>query len=127
MSKQRIAVPAVHPGGLNALTSAHFGHCDVFVLVDVEEGQIVREQNLSNPGHAGGGCLVPVQMLAEQEVDVIISGGMGHGPRMGFQQAGIKVFLGRESTVKQAVEDYLQGKLTEMSERHLCRGGGHCS
>lgn len=127
MGKQRIAVPAMNPGGLNAQTSAHFGHCDVFVLVDIEDGKIVSEENVPNGGHSQGGCLVPVNLLAEHKADAIIAGGMGLRPRVGFQNAGIKVFLGQGATVKEAVENYLAGNLTEMPEQGLCSGGGHCS
>ena len=35
MKKGRIAVPSIDEGGLNGQRSGHFGHCDVFTLVDV--------------------------------------------------------------------------------------------
>lgn len=127
MGKQRVAVPAMSPGGLDALISAHFGHCDVFVLVDIEDGKIVGQENVPNVDHSEGGCLVPVNLLAEHKTDAIIAGGMGLRPRVGFHNAGIKVFLGQGATVKEAVENYLAGNLTEMPAQGLCSGGGHCS
>ncbi|NLC77992.1 MAG: dinitrogenase iron-molybdenum cofactor biosynthesis protein [Clostridia bacterium] len=127
MSKQRVAVPAMGQGGLEADVSAHFGHCDVFVLVDIADGKIVSQQNVANVDHSEGGCLVPVNILAQHGTDAIIAGGMGLRPRMGFENAGIKVYMGQGTTVKEAIEHYLQGNLVEMSPEGVCRGGGHCS
>ena len=40
MKDGRIAIPSVGTGGLDGQRSGHFGHCDVFTFVDVEEGEI---------------------------------------------------------------------------------------
>lgn len=123
MSKQRVAVPAMLPGDLNSHASAHFGHCDVFALVDIENGQIVKEEALPNVEHAQGGCLVPVRYLESHGVNAIIAGGMGHRPLIGFQDAGVKVFIGKGRTVKESLEGFLKGELEEMTDRSVCGGG----
>jgi predicted Fe-Mo cluster-binding NifX family protein len=127
MSKERVAVPAMAPGGLEAPISAHFGHCEVFVLADIEDGNIVNSQNVANGGHAEGGCMVPVNLLAQHGATAIVAGGMGLRPRMGFENVGIKVFMGQGTTVQEALENYLKGSLEEMSLQGVCSGGGHCS
>lgn len=127
MSKERVAIPAMNPGGLEAPISGHFGHCDVFVLADIEDGNLVNSQNLPNGDHSEGGCMVPVNILAQHGVSAVIAGGMGLRPRMGFQNAGIKVFMGQGATVKEALDNYLKGSLEEMSLQNVCSGGGHCS
>ena len=38
MALVRIAVPSEGQGGLDGLRAGHFGHCDVFTLVDIEDG-----------------------------------------------------------------------------------------
>ena len=35
MQTKTVAIPSQHPGGLEALRSGHFGHCDVFTLVKI--------------------------------------------------------------------------------------------
>ena len=35
----KIAIPSVLPGGLEAQVGAHFGHCDCYTLVDVEDNR----------------------------------------------------------------------------------------
>ncbi len=54
--------------------SAHFGRCGAYALVDIEDGRIVDQKVVANPGHEPGA--IP-QYLHGQGVDSIICGGMG--------------------------------------------------
>jgi predicted Fe-Mo cluster-binding NifX family protein len=54
----------------------HFGHCVHFLIYDVENGKIIKEESIPNPGHKPG--FLP-NFLADRGVNVIISGGMGGG------------------------------------------------
>ena len=42
----RIAIPSVQPGGLDAEVGAHFGHCDLYTLVDVDDNNQKRRSFL---------------------------------------------------------------------------------
>ena len=90
-NKVRIAVPSVSPGGLNAVSSGHFGHC------------------------------VPVNLLAENGVQVLLVNGIGMRPLMGFQQAGINVYGGAVGTVEFVVNEFLQGNLSSVGENDVCK------
>ena len=46
MKNGRIAIPSNGKGGLDATRSGHFGHCDVFTFIDVENGEINKFQRL---------------------------------------------------------------------------------
>jgi predicted Fe-Mo cluster-binding NifX family protein len=61
----RLAVPSNNPGGLEAGRSDHFGHCDLFTLVDIRDNKIVEVETVSNQEHGAGGCMVPVQFLKD--------------------------------------------------------------
>ena len=123
MSYERIAVPSMIPGGLKAQRSGHFGRCDMFTLVDIEDGKIINVNKASNVEHSEGGCLVPVNLLAGFDVNVIVVGGMGMRPLLGFKDAGIKVYLGTGDTVEDCITGYIEGKLAPMGEESVC--GGH--
>ena len=102
----RYAVP-VSGGGL----SAHFGHCEHFALIDVDEGgkKIVGKELVSSPGHQPG--LLP-QWLAEQGVSVVIASGMGSRAQGLFQQNHIQVIIGAlEDDPEKAVLNYLNDRL----------------
>jgi predicted Fe-Mo cluster-binding NifX family protein len=120
-----IAIPSTHPGGLEAPLGEHFGHCDLYTLVTAENGQIKEVKVIPNVPHQQGGCMAPVQHLAQNGVQQLIAGGMGFRPLMGFNQAGIDVYHGGNAqTVGQAVEAMLAGELSVFRQEHTC-GGNH--
>ena len=121
--RQIIAIPSENPGGLDAAVGAHFGHCDIYTLVRMEERKIAEVKTLPNKGHEHGGCMVPVQRLADQNVTQLIAGGMGMRPLMGFSQKGITVFRGNGvQTVGEAVQALLAGQLQQFGQDHTCKG-----
>ncbi|MEJ2660122.1 MAG: NifB/NifX family molybdenum-iron cluster-binding protein [Desulfobacteraceae bacterium] len=122
---QVIAVPSENPGGLDSGLGAHFGHCDLYTLVTLENGKVADVKVLPNIPHQQGGCMAPVQHLASNGVNQLIAGGMGLRPLMGFNQVGIEVYYGGGvQTVRQAVEAMLSGQLPQFKQEHTCGGGG---
>ena len=123
--KTIIAVPSSMPGGLDASLGAHFGHCDLYTLVTVNEEGIESVEVIPNVPHQQGGCMAPVQYLAGKGTRKLIAGGMGLRPLMGFNQVGIEVYFGGDAaTVGEAVGALIDGKLPQFSQQHTCGGGG---
>ena len=87
----RIAIP-VTDGKL----SAHFGHCEEFAVVDVDEQtkQIANIEKLLPPDHEPG---VLPKWLGEQKADVIIAGGMGQRAQQLFNQNQVEVLVGADA------------------------------
>ena len=125
MRNGRIAVPSNGNGGLDATRSGHFGHCAVFTIIDVENGEIKKVSTLQNQEHVQGGCMVPVNLLASHNVKALVVGGIGMRPLMGFKQAGINVYHdAQRPEIKPVVEDLIAGKLPEITDDQVCGGGG---
>jgi len=125
MRNGRIAVPSNGSGGLGATRSGHFGHCDAFTFIDVENGEIKKVSTIQNQEHVQGGCMVPVNLLASHNVKALVVGGIGMRPLMGFKQAGIEVYHDSQRTeIKPVVEDLIAGKLPEITDDQVCGGGG---
>jgi predicted Fe-Mo cluster-binding NifX family protein len=121
MFNGRVAVPSVEKGGINGVRSGHFGHCDVFTLIDVEEGKIKNISIIKNETHAQGGCMVPVNLLEKHKVNALIVGGIGMRPLMGFRHAGIDVYYEpQESKIKPLVEDLIEGRLNLIRNNQVC-------
>lgn len=102
----RIAIP-ITDGKL----SAHFGHCEQFVLVDVNEQtrEIAKVTKLQPPVHQPG---VLPRWLGEQKADVIIAGGMGQRAQQLFAQNNIKVIVGAPNqSVEELSSAYLDNTL----------------
>ena len=90
--------------------TAHFGHCQEFALVDVEDNKIKNKETLVPPPHEPG---VLPKWLHDQGADVIIAGGMGGRALDLFAQNNIKVIVGAsalapEELVKQYLDNSLQ-------------------
>jgi predicted Fe-Mo cluster-binding NifX family protein len=126
MEKGRIAVPSDGKGGIDGQRAGHFGHCDVFTIIDVDGGKITNISTLENGDHSQGGCMVPVNLLAQNNVNAIIVGGIGMRPLMGFRQSGIDVYYENKCReIKTVVDELIAGKLTIISNDQTCGGGGH--
>jgi predicted Fe-Mo cluster-binding NifX family protein len=125
MKNGRIAVPSNGEGGLGGTRSGHFGHCDVFTIVDVEEGKIKEVSTIKNQEHVQGGCMVPVNLLSQNHVNALVVGGIGMRPLMGFRQVGINVFHDdQRPEIEPVVMDLIAGKLAEIRNDQVCGGGG---
>ena len=89
----------------------HFGHCDVFALVDTDSdgGKIVSRKDVTPPPHEPG---VLPKWLHEQGVHVILAGGMGQRAQQLFVQNNIKVVCGAPvDTPENLVTAYLNQTL----------------
>jgi predicted Fe-Mo cluster-binding NifX family protein len=125
MKNGRIAIPSTGQGGLNGMRSGHFGHCDVFTFIDVEDGEIKNVSTIRNQEHVQGGCMVPVNLLAQHKVSALVVGGIGMRPLAGFRQVGISVYHDdQRPEIKPVVEDLIPGKLQEIKDDQVCGGGG---
>ncbi|OIP93605.1 MAG: dinitrogenase iron-molybdenum cofactor biosynthesis protein [Syntrophobacteraceae bacterium CG2_30_61_12] len=124
MKNTVVAIPSSLPGGLEAALGAHFGHCDLYTLVEVVDGQVKNVKTLPNVPHQQGGCMAPVNHLAQNGVNILIAGGMGMRPLMGFNQVGINVLYGAGArTVGEAVNAFLSGTLQQFTSEFTCGGG----
>ncbi|MBU1238154.1 NifB/NifX family molybdenum-iron cluster-binding protein [Myxococcota bacterium] len=114
----KIAVPVE-----NGVLSAHFGHCEHFALITVNEaGVITEEESVDAPQHQPG--LFP-RWLSSLGADVIIAGGMGQMARQLFEQNNIEVVAGAPTQApKTLVESFIKG--TMGTNDAPCEGGhGH--
>jgi len=104
--KMRIAIPVAQER-----LSQHFGHCDQFAIFDIDDNlkKVTNRNNRIPPAHAPG--ILP-QWLRENDVNVIIAGGMGQRAQQLFAQNDIKVVIGAtSSSPEEIVSAYLGGTL----------------
>jgi len=102
----KIAIPVI-----DGKLSLHFGHCDIFALVDADPAskKILGRQDVNAPPHQPG--LLP-RWLAEKGANVIIAGGMGRRALDLFAEQGIQVVIGAPAEEpERLVADYLAGTL----------------
>jgi len=98
----------------------HFGHCEQFLFFDTENGAILAQSSVPNPGHKPG--FLP-NFLADRDAQVVFSGGMGQGAVEGFRARGVEVITGVQGDARQAVLAYLRGEL--VSSESVCHEHQH--
>ena len=117
--------------------SQHFGRAPFYVVVTVEAGKIVNKETRAKTGHhtfaahqppdlAPGekhgydaGSQVRHQSMAEiiSDCQVLLAGGMGWGAYESMQSYNIKPIVTDVKSIDEAVQLYLDGKLTNLMER----------
>ena len=101
----------------------HFGHTENFKIYDIKEGKVEQAQVISSNG-SGHGALAT--LLAENDVEVLICGGIGGGAQIALAEAGIKLYGGVSGDADAAVEALLKDSL-EFNPNVRCNhhGEGH--
>ncbi len=102
----KVAIPLA-----NGKLTMHFGHCQQFALVDVDEAQkkIVARNDIEAPPHQPG--LLP-PWLAERGVELVFAGGIGQRALGLFAEQGIQVIFGAPAeTPEELIAGYLKGSM----------------
>lgn len=119
-----------------ATISQHFGRAPLYLVVTVEDGNIVSRETRAKAGHhtfaahhselAPGerhgydaGSQVRHASMAEAIADcqVLIAGGMGWGAYEGLKSYNIEPVVTDVENIDEAVKLYLDGKLPNLMER----------
>ncbi len=103
----------------------HFGKTEFFKVYEVEDNKVVSSEVIGSNG-TGHGALAG--LLADQNVDVLICGGIGGGAQAALAEAGVELCAGAEGNTDQVVEAYLKGELVSTGancdhhhgEEHSC-------
>ncbi|AFK22778.1 NifB/NifX family molybdenum-iron cluster-binding protein [Pyrococcus sp. ST04] len=121
-------------GGLDDRVNQAFGRTPTFTIVDVDEnGNILNVQVVENPGYSQprGAGVTAAQFCIDQGADVVIAGQYGPNSYGVLQAAGMRfVSAPPTMTVREAIEAYLRGELTQAimgqggGERGMGRGMG---
>ena len=100
----------------------HFGHTSEFMIYEAEDGKVVSSELLSANG-SGHEALAGV--LAAEDVDVLICGGIGGGAQTALSDNGIEICSGATGNADDAVVAYLKGELESAGVNCDHHGEGH--
>ena len=122
----KIAVTASGPD-LDSQVESRFGRCQYFIIVDTDtlEYEAIRNPNVQAGGGAG---IQSAQMMVENDVEVVLTGNCGPNAFRVFSQAGIKIVTGVSGLVRESVEKFKSGAISEATspsvKDHFGLGGG---
>ena len=121
----KICVPVEVNNGLESKPFGHFGSAPMFVVCDLESGNLSTINN-GDLGHEHGKCQ-PIKALSGETVDAVIVGGIGQGAIVKLNSMGIKVYKSEEGSISDNINLLNQGKLEEFNMNHTCNhhGCGH--
>jgi len=104
----------------NGNVSAHFGHCEKFTIVDIENGAVKSKEEIGSVHHDCGSL---PQLLGQKGVQCIITGGIGGRPMQLFSSNGIQVIAGVVGGLEDVIKAYVAGKLSP--GQNLCSPEHH--
>ncbi|MBN1420615.1 MAG: NifB/NifX family molybdenum-iron cluster-binding protein [Planctomycetes bacterium] len=106
----KIAVTSEGPT-LDSRVDPRFGRCAAFVVVDTETGAVEAADNAQNRNAAQGAGIQAAQTVSRLGADVLLTGHCGPKAFRTLQAAGVRVVVGAEGTVAEAVEAFKAGRL----------------
>ncbi|NLJ33500.1 MAG: dinitrogenase iron-molybdenum cofactor biosynthesis protein [Firmicutes bacterium] len=96
---------------LAAEVDSRFGRCSYFIIVDLKKDEVEVVANSPGPGGAG---VAAAQLMAQREVEAVITGNLGPKAGQGLTAAGISVYRSRGGTVQENLEALKAGELEKM-------------
>jgi predicted Fe-Mo cluster-binding NifX family protein len=122
----KIAIPSMNNGGLESDVCAHFGSCEYFIIVDVQDQAIIDIGTINNMSPDGEhNCPVPSLILNSHNFETVLVSGIGGRPLISLVENEIKVFAGAMGKVSDALQDYNNGMLQELSTNGTCSCSHH--
>lgn len=106
----------------------HFGHCEKFVVFEIEDQKILRESLLTPPEHQPG--LLP-KFLYDRGIMTLIAANMGGMAVKIFEGLQMEVFYGLSDNYQDIIKTYLEGTLVSSTtscrehEAHHAPGANH--
>lgn len=99
-------------GDLDAQVDPRFGRANFFIFVDSET---LDFEVLPNPaqGASGGAGVQAAQAVADKGAEAVITGQVGPNALYALKAAGIRVYVGAQGTVREALELFRSGRLKE--------------
>jgi predicted Fe-Mo cluster-binding NifX family protein len=122
----KIAIPSMSEIGLESEVFAHFGSCEYFTLVDLQDNSIAGTEVISNMSPDGEhNCIAPSMILKSYDVDIVLVSGIGGRPFMSLVEKNIKVFAGARGKISDAIQEYENGLLYELTANGTCNCSHH--
>lgn len=103
---------------IDAMVDPRFGRCGYFIIVSIENNEIVGSEVVKNEGvnAIGGAGIRAANLIAGKGVEALISGNIGPNAFNVLSGTKIKIYTGVGGiSVKQTVQSYMKGELNETS------------
>ena len=99
---------------VDAEFDSRFGRCKYFAIcnIDTEDCEFLENEAV---GAMGGAGVKSAQFLADKNISTVITGHVGPNASRALRASGIKVFVMKSGTVRDAIKAYKEKTLDEVS------------
>ena len=103
----RVAVPVKNKNGLQSDISEHFARAHYILIADVVNGRIISTIVKDNPGTTleKKKGIETAEFLEKEKVDVLVSTGVGEGPKYVLSDKSIDVMVPRGKNLEEMIMD----------------------
>ncbi|QAR32367.1 diguanylate cyclase [Geovibrio thiophilus] len=119
----KICFPVSQDKGLESRVYGHFGSAPAFIVADSETNTVSMVNNADSQ-HVHGACN-PALALAGKSIDAVVVGGIGAGAISKLNSLSTKVYQAVGGTVKDNLEAFRNGTLTELGSASCTTGHSH--
>jgi len=93
-----------------------FGRCPYFIIAEIENQEIKKTEAIKNENinQTGGAGISTAQLMAEKDVNVIITGNVGPRALDVLKQFNIEIYSG-EGIVENVLQEFIDGKLKKVN------------
>ncbi|MFW6138256.1 MAG: NifB/NifX family molybdenum-iron cluster-binding protein [Spirochaetota bacterium] len=95
-----------------------FGRCRYFIIYNTESDNFEAIPN-SNASAGGGAGVQSGQLMAEKNVEAVVTGNVGPNAFQTLHAGGIEIYTGAGGTVKEAIENYKNGRLSKAESHNV--------
>lgn len=108
----KVAVTATG-SDLDSMVDERFGRCRYFIFIDPETEEFEAVENIYM-GDAHGAGVQVAQFIIDKGISALITVNVGPNAMRVLKESGIEVYAASSMSVKEAVENYVHGKLTKV-------------
>jgi predicted Fe-Mo cluster-binding NifX family protein len=114
MTKTKVAVSAKE-NNLESEVSEVFGRSPYFIIAEIENGEIKKTEIIENKNadQMGGAGISAAQLMAEKNINVVITGNIGPRALDVLRQFNIEIYYGN-GIIKKVLQEFTDGKLEKI-------------
>jgi len=100
---------------LESQIDSRFGRCKFIIIFDTATNEFQTERNpCINAQNSAG--IQTAQLVSDKNAEVVITGNLGPNAIKALRSAGIRTYSCANCSVKQAIENFKSGNLTELQD-----------
>ena len=104
---------------LSSPVDPRFGRAKSFIVVDTETHAFEAHDNTQNLNAAQGAGVQAGRTVAELGAEAVVTGHVGPKAFATLQAAGVKIYIGAQGSVKEALEQFKAGQLSCVDQANV--------